>query len=33
MTDEGVIPTLEFGDQVFKLFWLFAAFISANEAM
>jgi hypothetical protein len=27
MMDEGVVPMLEFGDQVFKLFWLFAAFI------
>jgi hypothetical protein len=33
MTDEGFDPTLEFGDPIFKLFWLIAAFISANRAM
>jgi hypothetical protein len=27
MTDEGFDPTLEFGDPIFKLFWMIAAFI------
>jgi hypothetical protein len=33
MTVEGFVPTLEFGDPIFKLCWMFAAFNSANEAM
>ena len=29
----GVVPTLEFGDLIFKLFWMNATFDSANAAM
>jgi hypothetical protein len=30
---EGFVPTLEFGDLIFKLFCLSATFVSANAAM
>ena len=33
LTVEGFVPTLEFGDLIFKLFWMNATFDSANAAM
>jgi hypothetical protein len=30
---EGFVPTLEFGDLIFKLFCLSATFVSANAVM
>jgi hypothetical protein len=33
LTVEGFVPTLEFGDLIFKLFRMIAAFASANAAM
>ena len=32
-TVEGFVPMLEFGDLIFKLFWMNATFDSANAAM
>jgi hypothetical protein len=33
LTVEGFVPTLEFGDLIFKLFRMIATFVSANAAM
>ena len=33
LTVEGFVPTLEFGDLIFKLFWMNATFDSANMVM
>ena len=33
LTVEGFIPTLEFGDLFFKMFWMNVTFDSANAAM